>query len=116
MRTLSVGKLSPGMVLAEAAYNFQGVLLLGAGATLTKNSIRILKSWGVIKVSVEGESKEKTGGDQKTRQRIRAVIQQELQRKFPEIPSDPVIVEIMRVSAAILEERSLLKEGQDETR
>jgi len=64
MNSISLDRLKPGMVLAEAAYNFQGVLLLSAGSILTNDSIRILKSWGVGKVTVEGRVKKVSDADE----------------------------------------------------
>jgi hypothetical protein len=113
MITLSLGRLKQGMVLAEPVHNFQGVLLLDAGAELTDKNIQILKSWGVTKISVEGESKREKNGDAERGNEVRTDIEKELNKKFSDVLSDPVMMEIMRVAANVLEARSLLKEDAD---
>jgi hypothetical protein len=114
MRTLSLGKLKPGMTLAEPAHNFQGVLLLDAGSELSEKDIRVLKTWGVTKVCVEGKSEDKRKGDAGAQNEARLAIEKELNEKFSGVPKNPVMVEIMRVAGKLLEKRLLMKEGQDE--
>jgi hypothetical protein len=115
MITLSLSKLKPGMILAEPAHNFQGVLLLDAGAELSENNIRILKSWGVTRVCVEGKNKEKDKGDGEAHNEARLAIEKELEEKFSDVLEDPVMMETMRVAGKVLEKRLRMKEGQDET-
>lgn len=43
------------MVLAESACDTAGRMLLGAGTTVEERHIKILRTWGVVEVSVEGE-------------------------------------------------------------
>jgi len=114
MITLSLGKLKAGMILAEPAHNFQGVLLLDTGAKLSEKNIRILKSWGVTRVGVEGKDKEKKKKDDDVRNEARLAIEKSLVERFSNVLDDPVMMEIMRVAAKLLEKRSLMKEGQDE--
>lgn len=114
MITLSLAKLEPGMILAEPVHNFQGVLLLDTGAQLSGKSIQILKSWGVAKACVLGEAVEKDSRDAKVRDKARSEIEKRLKEKFSDVPKNPAVVEIMRVAAILLEQRSLIKEGQDE--
>jgi len=102
------------MVLAEPTYNFQGVLLLDAGLTLTEKNIKILKSWGVTKVRVEGEGKRKRSGDAEFENEARLAIKKGLEEKFSDIEKDPVIMEIMRVAENVLGDRLLLREDEDE--
>ena len=113
MITLSLGRLKQGMVLAEPVHNFQGVLLLDAGARLTDKSIQILKSWGVTKISVEGENKKKKAGDGEHGDEIRLAVEKQLKKKFSHVLDDPVMMEIMRVAAKMLEARSLSREEAD---
>ena len=101
------------MVLAEPVNNFQGVLLLDVGAGLTHKNIQILKSWGVTKVSVEGEGKRKKDGHTEHGNEVRTAVEKELKKKFSDVLSDPVMMEIMRVSVNVLEARSLLREEKD---
>ncbi len=114
MIILSLGKLKPGMVLAEPVRNFQGLLLLDAGAKLSEKNIRILKSWGVAKASVEGESKRKKRGDSESEKEARLAIEKKLEEKFSDVMTDPVMLEIMRVAGNVLNERFIMKEDEDE--
>lgn len=114
MRTISLGKLKPGMIVAEPVENFQGVLLLDAGMELSEKDIRVLKSWGVTSVSVEGKSEEKKRENGKDQNGLRLAIEKELNEKFSGVPKNPVIVEIKRVAGKLLEKRLLMKEGRDE--
>ena len=114
MITLSLNKLKSGMILAEPAHNFQGVLLLDVGAKLTEKNIQILKSWGVTKISVEGKSKRKKRGDSEFENEVSHAIETELKEKFSEVMGDPVMMEIMKVAVNVLEDRSLMKEDEDE--
>jgi hypothetical protein len=113
MIPLSLGRLKPGMVLAEPVHNFQGMLLLDSGATLTGKHIQILKSWGVTKISVEGESQRKKSGDAGSGSEARLAVEKEMKKKFSEVMSDPVMMEIMRVAANVLEARALMREDAD---
>ncbi len=114
MITLGMSKLKPGMILAEPVHNFQGVLLLDTGAKLTEKSIRILKSWGVIKVCVVGKADVKNIRSAGARDHARSKIETELRRKFGDVPENPVVSEIMRVAGNLLERRALMKEEQHE--
>jgi len=91
---MNIADLKPGMVLAQSVRNHQGVLLLDAGAKITKKNIRILKSWGVIEASVEGELNEsKTAGETPVAG-IKDTVEMELAAKFSDVLDDPVMVEI----------------------
>lgn len=114
MRTLSLSKLKPGMILAEPAHNFQGVLLLDSGAELSEKNIKVLKSWGVTRVCVEGKSEEKRGGDANAQNEARQAIEKKLNERFSDVPKNAVMMEIMRVAGKLMEKRLLMKEGQDE--
>ncbi len=117
MIKLNLRRLEPGMILAEPAYNFQGVLLLDKGAELSEKNIRIFKSWGVKTVCIEGDSKEKRrDNDGRHDNGNRSAIEKALKLKFSDVPDHPAMTAIMRVAARILEERSLMKEGEDEIR
>lgn len=114
MLVLGLDKLQPGMTLAEPAYNFQGVLLLDSGSELSEKNIRILKSWGVARVSIDGKSEEKKGVGAESANEIISDIKKGLQQKFSDVLDDPVMEEIMRVAQKILLKRSFRGEEQDE--
>ena len=94
MLNLAMEDLKPGMILARPVRNLQGVLLLEAGARITKKSIRIFKSWGVNEVVIQGRrsharrsSAEAAIADQET-------IVKQLKDKFSDVLDDPVMVAI----------------------
>jgi len=58
MGKVSVSELQPGMVLAADAVSNDNRLLLCGGTTLTEKNLRVLKTWGMIDVDIEGVSRE----------------------------------------------------------
>jgi hypothetical protein len=99
MIRVNIVDLKPGMVLARAVQNQQGVLLLDAGTKITKKNIRIFKSWGVNEFSVKGElNKLKTAGETPAAE-IRAAVEMELKAKFSDVMDDPVMVEIFNAAS-----------------
>ncbi|GAB1259032.1 hypothetical protein [Aurantivibrio plasticivorans] len=55
MGKLTVSQVEPGMIVEEDVRAPAGQLLLGAGAELSEKTIRVLKTWGVNTIKVEGE-------------------------------------------------------------
>lgn len=51
----NIEELEEGMVLAEDIKGSQGNLLLTAGVALTEKHIRVMKTWGISLVQIEGE-------------------------------------------------------------
>ena len=62
MIAVGIEDLKPGMILERPVKNHQGILLLEAGARISKKNIRIFKSWGVTAVIVKGEVTRANGG------------------------------------------------------
>ena len=105
MLNLAIEDLKPGMILVRPVRNLQGILLLEAGARITKKNIRIFKSWGVNEVVIQGRrsharrsSAEAAIADQET-------IVKQLKDKFSDVLDDPVMVVIYNAA-----KRRLLKE------
>jgi len=99
MIRVNIVDLKPGMVLARAVQNQQGVLLLDAGTKITKKNIRIFKSWGVNEFSVKGElNSPKTGGETPEAE-MRDAVEMELKAKFSDVMNDPVMVEIFKAAS-----------------
>ena len=99
MIRVNIVDLKPGMVLAQAVQNQQGVLLLDAGAKISKKNIRIFKSWGVIEVAVGGELNElKTAGETPVAG-VKDTVEMELKEKFSNVLDDPVMVEIFNAAS-----------------
>ena len=55
MIKLNIADLKSGMITAQPVRNCQGVLLLEAGAKISKKNIRIFKSWGISEILIKGE-------------------------------------------------------------
>ncbi|WP_430884671.1 HD-GYP domain-containing protein [Fusibacter sp. JL216-2] len=53
MKYVEIGKVEPGMILAEAIFNEDGTVeLLGAGAELSERHIKLLKRLGILAVKI----------------------------------------------------------------
>ena len=98
MIRVNIVDLKPGTVLAQPVRNHQGVLLLDAGAKITKKTIRIFKSWGVIEVSVEGELNESRTAAKTPVAEVQDTFKRDLEAKFSDVMDDPVMVEIFNVA------------------
>ena len=98
MINLKTEDLKPGMILAQPVRNRQGVLLLEAGAKVSKKNIRIFKSWGVCQISIKGHQTETEGRTGDTEIRVKESIEKELKKKFCDVLDDPVMVEIFNAA------------------
>jgi hypothetical protein len=92
-----------GMILAESVYSRQDVLLLKEGTELTERKVWILKSWGISKVSVEGEQDEDINSDKRKESKAMETIKKELKEKFSDVLEEPVMEEIMNVACKLIE-------------
>ena len=104
---LDIDNLSPGMILSKAVHDSRNVLLLKQGTELTKRNIRMIKSWGVSKVCVEGESENHDTIDVEKEMIVKKTVEEELKEKFARVLTDPVMAEIMRVAGLLIEKRML---------
>jgi hypothetical protein len=102
MICVNIADLKPGMVLAHSVRNHQGVMLLGAGAKITKKNIRIFKSWGVIDVSVAGELDDLGTAGEMPGAEANEAVEMELKEKFSDVMSDSVMVEIFNAASKLL--------------
>lgn len=55
MISVPVQSLKPGRILAADAKNAHGQLLIRKGMEVTDRHMRVLKSWGVVEVQIEGD-------------------------------------------------------------
>jgi len=99
MKPVGIEELKPGMILGQPVKNHQGVLLLEAGARITKKNIRIFKSWGVTEVTVKGQVDRETDGAGRPELRINATVEIQLKEKFADVLDDPVMVEIFNAAS-----------------
>ena len=98
MIPINIADLKPGMVLAKAVRNPDGVLLLDAGSKITKKNIRIFKSWGVIEIFIKGDSNPSKNSKEKSEEGTEDTIEFELKSKFADVMDDPVMVEIFKAA------------------
>ncbi len=103
MITVDLEEYKPGMVLAKSVYSRQDVLLLKEGTELTERKVWILKSWGIIRVSVEGEQDEDIESNQRKESKAMETIKKELKEKFLDVLHDPVMEEIMNAACKQIE-------------
>jgi len=108
MIAVGIEDLKPGMILERPVKNHQGILLLEAGARISKKNIRILKSWGVTAVIVKGELTRANGGTGQSAPPLKETGQMQLKEKFADVWDDPVMVEIFNAAS-----RQLNKDFQD---
>ena len=106
MTRVGIDEIKPGMILAHPVKNSQGVLLLDAGAKISKKNIRIFKSWGVTEVTVKGgtDRSNDTAGSQQSR--INAFDEMVLKEKFTDVLDDPVMVAIFKAASKQLNQDS----------
>ncbi len=98
MINLNIEDIKPGMILVRPVRNRQGVLLLEAGAKVSKKNIRIFKSWGVSEIAIKGDPAEAEGRTADTEIGVKESIERQLQEKFCDVLDDPVMVEILNAA------------------
>ena len=99
MINVSIDDLKPGMILAQPVRNHQGVLLLEAGARISKKNIRIFKSWGVLEIAIKGNLAAAEGSSGDTEIKVKESIENRLKEKFCDVLDDPVMVEIFNAAS-----------------
>ena len=114
MIRVGIEDLKPGMILERPVNNHQGVLLLEAGAKITKKNIRIFKSWGVTDVTVKGEVGRATDSAEQPELRINESDEMQLKKKFADVLDDPVMVEIFNAASRQLNKELQNNESNDE--
>ena len=106
-RRIPLSDAQPGMTLAADAVNGQQMLLLKKGATLTENSLRTLKSWGVEAIWVSQPASEAERIPDAAEERPDQ--EQEIRRRFGDTLSDPVMETICQSAIQIVSERQILE-------
>ncbi len=111
MLKLKLDKAEAGMVVTEDVKGPKGQVLLGKGVELAAKHIRILKTWGVQYITIEGGAED---GEKLNPTEIPSeLIQQageELQPRFQHSNLDHPIVEILFKEAVKLRAAELNKE------
>jgi len=114
MIRVGIEEIKPGMILKNPVKNNQGVLLLEAGAKISKKNIRIFKSWGVTSVAVKGGETRANGSAGQQQPRIKESDEMRLKEKFADVLDDPVMVEIFSAASRLLHKDLLNSENSDE--
>ena len=98
MVSISADDLKSGMILAKSVRNLQGLMLLNAGARLTAKNIRILKSWGVSELFIEGSVKGLMPDAVPPPDDLADDFEKALKKKFSDVLDDPVMREIYKAA------------------
>ena len=104
MIVIGIDDLKPGMILELPVKNSQGVLLLEAGARITKKNIRIFKSWGVTGVTIKGKVAPVDDSAGPSASPVRTSDEIQLKEKFVDVMDDPVMVEIYNAASKQLDQ------------
>jgi hypothetical protein len=97
VRQINISDARPGMVLAQDVLNMTGMVLLRKGAILTERHVKMLRTWGVTAIAVEGGAE--TPSQPTTQQvtpseaieKLKQVIEQRLQLVFSRAIDDPLM-------------------------
>jgi hypothetical protein len=114
MIRVGIEELKPGMILERPVKNHQGILLLEAGAKITKKNIRIFKSWGVDEITVKGAATRTGDTPGRPVPRINESDEMQLKEKFADVLDDPVMVEIFNAASRQLNNDLPNNESNDE--
>ena len=119
MGVINTNDLKNGMVLAQNVMNRHGNLLLGKGKALTEKDILTLKTWGITEADAEGIDKDEVEKLEMESVSAAAIesIENELADLFPQLPDNPVMEEIYRITKKLkLKHKQVLKhKGGDGT-
>lgn len=114
MIRVKLDEAKAGMVLSKPIENFQGICLLKQGARLSAENVRILKSWGVEWVWVEGGGKPHEEGSGDFEKNMNISVERRLEKKFSEVLDDAVMAEIMRVASKQIQQRRIKEEFHED--
>ena len=112
MGNLTLDKTKPGDVLAAPVRNHQGLMLLKAGTRISADNLRMLKSWGVTQVSVEGGGKGEIAPEGETARAQVTADENRIREKFSQAGENPVMERIMEVAIRRLK-RKTSKDGEE---
>lgn len=90
MKRISVDVIKEGMVLEKDVIDSKGVFLLGKGAVLDGDSIKLFKTRGVPFVNVAAET-DLEGFSLEQAEEIRQEIEQEVRQRFLNPPETPIM-------------------------
>ncbi len=101
MGIININYIEAGMVLEEDVVNFQGTVLIGAGAELTEKHLKAFGAWGITEAKIVGisstevEEKFLDSIDEETR----GLVERELTYLFQKTNAeDPLMAELYRLA------------------
>ena len=99
MGMLNINDLKAGMILARAAVNRHGGVILGKDHILTEKYINHFKTWGITEVDIKD-----INSNQVIKQEMEALsndvtasIERELDELFPPFEANPLMEEIYKI-------------------
>jgi len=119
MGILNISDIEAGMVLEEDVVNFQGTVLISAGAELTEKHLKALRAWGITEAKIVGISS--TDLEEKSldsvNEETRELVERELTYLFQKTNAeDPVMAELYRLAIKRrLQNLSNEEENEEET-
>ncbi|MBW2559641.1 MAG: hypothetical protein JRE40_02175 [Deltaproteobacteria bacterium] len=115
MGILNINDVTVGMVLAQAAKNKNGTVILGEGSALTERHITSFKTWGVTEVDIQG-----VDTDQLLKEAMDALssdvvesIEIELDALFPPVETNPVMKELYKIVKKMHLKQAVLQTSGD---
>jgi hypothetical protein len=119
MARVALEHLEPGMRLAKAVSNPQGVLLLREGETLTERHLKVFRAWQILEAEVtladgsEPAEAASTPAEPEAGCQIPPGVEEAIAHRFrhAEVASDPVMAEIRRQAAIRVTLRTLGREA-----
>jgi hypothetical protein len=93
MVRVAMSDLKEGQVLVEPV-QVQGRFLLAAGVAITRNHLRIFKTWGVVEVAIEGDAPDAGGPDLDSAE-VR-FIRAEIDRRFEKCDGDNEVIAALK--------------------
>ena len=100
-------QLKPGMVISKDVQNFQGLLLLKEGTVLTEKNIKVLKSWGVTSVEIDGDGEKNRQKISDSPADLKSAIEKEMKERFSNALDHPVMEEVMKIATEIKIEKRM---------
>jgi len=100
MALIRISNVKPGQVVAADVKDRSGRILLSANTELTSDNIKIIKSWGVVEIDVQGELNGTSvdSGLEKVNPEQLQAIELELSKRFRFLnKSHPFIHELFEV-------------------
>jgi len=102
MGILSIKEVKPGMKVAQPVDNYQGQLILPSGTVLSEKHIKLLKTWGVVELNIDGVECRKVDRLALLNDENRQIAEKEIALLFPFENLDEFNMELKRVAVNAL--------------